>query len=111
MDRNEEVINTRYDALMFARTAEAARSAAKLLIQVVLGEAAEGMQLERALREVCRKIRPASDPRDQARFEAEFVELAIAPSGLQGVEGGNKAAAEELPSPKHSRQMKHRVAA
>ncbi len=93
MDRNEELINTRYDALMFARTPEAAKRAAKSLIEAVLGDASEGMSLETGLREVCRKIRPATDARDQARFEAEFLELALAPTGLQGVGGETRQSA------------------
>jgi len=80
MDRNEELISKRYDALMFARTPEEAKRAARLLAEAVLGEESVAMPLERAMKEVCRKIRPASDPRDQARFEAEFLELAFAPA-------------------------------
>jgi len=80
MDRNEELISKRYDALMFARTPEEAKRAARLLADAVLGEEGVALPLERALKEVCRKIRPASDPRDQARFEAEFLELAFAPA-------------------------------
>jgi len=80
MDRNEEMISKRYDALMFARTPEEAKRAARLLADAVLGEEGVAMPLERAMKEVCRKIRPASDPRDQARFEAEFLELAFAPA-------------------------------
>jgi hypothetical protein len=106
MDRNEELINTRYDALMFARTPEIARKAAKALIEAVLGEAADGMSLERGLREVCRKIRPASETRDQERFEMEFIELALAPTGLQGVSADQSKAAKERPN-----QPRHRAAA
>jgi hypothetical protein len=80
MDRNEELINKRYDALMFARTPEEAKRAARLLADVVLGEEGVALPLERAMKEVCRKLRPASDPRDQARFEAEFLELVFAPA-------------------------------
>jgi hypothetical protein len=83
MDRNEEIISKRYDALMFARTPEEAKRAAKLLANGVLGESALHIPLERAMREVCRKLRPASDPRDQSRFEAEFLELVFAPTGGQ----------------------------
>jgi hypothetical protein len=84
MDRNEEIISKRYDALMFARTPEEAKRAARFLAESVLGEDALHMPLERAMKEVCRKIRPASDPRDQARFEAEFLELVFTPTGGQG---------------------------
>lgn len=83
MDRNEELINKRYDALMFARNPQEAKRAAKLLAEAVLGEAGLGLPLERAMKEVCRKIRPATDPRDQARFEAEFLELIFEPTGGQ----------------------------
>lgn len=85
MDRNEEIITKRYDALMFARTPREAKRAARLLAHAVLGEEGIGLPLERAMKEVCRKLRPASDPRDQARFEAEFLELVYAPTnGLAG---------------------------
>ncbi len=80
MDRNEELISKRYDALMFARNPQEAKRAARLLADAVLGEDGLGMPLERAIKEVCRKIRPATDPRDQARFEAEFLELVFAPT-------------------------------
>jgi hypothetical protein len=84
MDRNEELISKRYDALMFARTPEEAKRAARLLADAVLGEEGLTLPLERAMKEVCRKIRPASDPRDQARFEAEFLELVFAPTNGEG---------------------------
>jgi hypothetical protein len=88
MDRNEELISKRYDALMFARTPEEAKRAARLLADAVLGEEGVALPLERAMKEVCRKIRPASDPRDQARFEAEFLELAFAPApGAAAISG------------------------
>jgi hypothetical protein len=80
MDRNEELISKRYDALMFARNTDEATRAARLLAETVLGEQGLGLPLERAMKEVCRKIRPASDPRDQARFETEFLELVFAPT-------------------------------
>jgi hypothetical protein len=89
MDRNEEIISKRYDALMFARTPEEAKRAAKFLAEAVLGEDSLHMPLERAMKEVCRKIRPASDPRDQARFEAEFLELVFTPTGGQGAPVSN----------------------
>jgi len=84
MDRNEEIISKRYDALMFARTTEEAKRAARLLAESVLGEDGLQLPLERAMKEVCRKMRPASDPRDQARFEAEFLELVFVPTSGQG---------------------------
>ncbi len=83
MDRNEELISKRYDALMFARNPEEAKHAARLLAQAVLGDESLGLPLERAMREVCRRIRPADDPKDQARFEAEFLELVFAPTNGQ----------------------------
>jgi hypothetical protein len=89
MDRNEELVSKRYDALMFARTPEEAKRAARLLADAVLGEEGLAMPLERAMKEVCRKIRPASDPRDQARFEAEFLELVFAPAPGAHVSGGS----------------------
>lgn len=80
MDRNEELISKRYDALMFARTPQEAKHSARLLADAVLGEEAIGLPLERAMKEVCRRLRPAADPRDQGRFEAEFLELVFAPT-------------------------------
>lgn len=77
MNRNALLINERYDALMFAKSPEAARRAARELARVVLGEDAVGLPLEEALRECCRELRPSQDPKEQARFEAEFVELGI----------------------------------
>jgi hypothetical protein len=83
MDRNEEIISKRYDALMFARTPEEAKRSARLLAEAVLGEAGLALSLERAMKEVCRKLRPASDPRDQTRFEAEFLELVFSPTNSE----------------------------
>jgi hypothetical protein len=80
MDRNEELINKRYDALMFARNPEEAKRAARLLADAVLGEEGLGTPLELAMKEVCRRIRPAADIREQGRFEAEFLELVFAPT-------------------------------
>lgn len=80
MDKNAQLINARYDALMFANTPEVARRAARELVRVVLGDEAVDTPLEESLRAVCRKIRPSNDPREQARFEAEFIELAVAPT-------------------------------
>jgi hypothetical protein len=81
MDRNEILVNKRYDALMFARNTEEAKRAASQLIEAVLGESGKGVSIDEALRQVCRKIRPAEDSREQARFEAEFLELVFAPTG------------------------------
>lgn len=79
MDRQSQMIDTRYDALIFAKSAEAARQAAVELVRVVLGEEALKRPLEETIRECCRVLRPAKDARDEARFEDEFVELAIWP--------------------------------
>jgi HEPN domain-containing protein len=80
MNRHTQLINERYDALMFAKSSEAARKAARELIRVVLGDEAATRPLEQALRECCRKLRPSQEPKEQARFEAEFIELAIWPN-------------------------------
>jgi hypothetical protein len=80
MNRRTQLINDRYEALMFAKTQEAARKAARELVRAVIGE--EGLQkpLEQALRDCCKVLRPSHDPREQARFEAEFLELAFWPN-------------------------------
>lgn len=83
MNRNIQLINDRYDALMFAKSAEAARRAARELARVVLGDEADDLPLELALRETCRELRPSTDPKEQARFEAEFIELGIWPNAAQ----------------------------
>jgi hypothetical protein len=85
MNRNIQLINERYDALMFAKSAEVARRAARELARVVLGDEAVGLPLEQALRECCRELRPSQDPKEQARFEAEFIELGIWPNSAQKV--------------------------
>jgi len=64
---------------MFAKSAEEARIAARQLVQAVLGEEASNRPLEDALRETCRRIRPSDDPREQTRFESEFIELGLWP--------------------------------
>jgi hypothetical protein len=79
MTRNSQLIETRYDALMFAKTPEAAREAAKELVRTVLGEEAMARPLTDTLRECCRILRPAPEGKDQARFEEEFIELAFWP--------------------------------
>ena len=86
MNRAQQLINDRYEAMMFAKTPELGRKAARDLIEAVLGE--EGLQsnsLEEALRQTCRKIRPSRDPREQLRFENEFVELGLWPNGSQRI--------------------------
>ena len=80
MNRQNQLINDRYEALMFAKTPEAGRKAARELVRTVLGEEALQFSLEEALRQCCRRLRPSRDPREQARFEAEFVEMGIWPS-------------------------------
>ena len=84
MDRNTQAaINARYDTLMFAKSPEAARKAARELVQLVLGDEAANRPLEESLRTVCRRLRPSENPGEQARFEAEFVELAFAPTSAR----------------------------
>lgn len=73
-------MNESYDSLMFAKSAPAARKAARELVTAVLGEEALERPLEETLRECCRILRPAEDPNEQERFEAEFVELGIWPN-------------------------------
>jgi hypothetical protein len=76
-------IDAHYEALLFAKSAEAAREAAVELVRIVLGEDALGRPLEHALRDCCRTLRPAKDPREELRFEEEFLELAIWPGRSQ----------------------------
>lgn len=83
MNRHVQMINDRYEALMFARNSEQAVSAARELIRVVLGEEAAIVPLEEALRQCCRVMRPSHDPREQQRFEAEFIELGIWPDSAR----------------------------
>jgi hypothetical protein len=73
-----------YDALMFAKTPELARKAAVALVRAVLGDEAAERPLDETLREVCREIRPSSDPKEQARYESEFVELVMGPRPAAG---------------------------
>jgi hypothetical protein len=79
MTRTSESIDARYDAMMFARNPEEARLAAVELVRTVLGDEAGGRPLRETLRECCRILRPARDPKDQTRFEDEFIELALWP--------------------------------
>ena len=85
MNKRTQLINDRYEALMFAKNPQSARKAARELVRTVIGD--EGLQkpLEQALRECCRVLRPSQDPKEQARFEAEFLELAFWPSDSQRV--------------------------
>jgi hypothetical protein len=80
MSRYKPLIESQYETLLFAKSPEAAREAAVELVRMVLGEDARARLLEEALRECCRVLRPAKDPREQLRFEAEFLELAIWPA-------------------------------
>jgi len=81
MDRNTQAaVNAHYDALMFATSPDTARKAARELVELVLGDEAANRPLEESLRTVCRRLRPSENPTEQARFEAEFVELAFAPT-------------------------------
>jgi hypothetical protein len=85
MNKLNQLINDRYEALMFAKTPEAGRKAARELVRIVLGDEALQLPLEEALRQCCRQLRPSKDPREQARFEAEFVELGIWPNESQRI--------------------------
>ena len=80
MNRETQIINERYEAMMFAKSAAEARKAARDLTRLVLGDEAADRKLDDALRECCRRLRPSQDPREQARFETEFVELGIWPN-------------------------------
>ena len=80
MNRRTQMINDRYEAMMFAKSPEQARAAARELARVVLGDGAVEKALEEALRECCRVMRPSQDPREQQRFEDEFIELGIWPN-------------------------------
>jgi hypothetical protein len=77
------MINDRYESLMFAKTSEQARVAARELIRVVLGDDWTEKPLDEALRQCCRVLRPSQDAREQQRFEVEFVELGIWPDSAQ----------------------------
>ena len=83
MNRHTQMVNDRYEALMFAKTSEQAQVAARELIKVVLGPEAVDKPLEKALRECCRVLRPSQDAREQQRFEDEFIELGIWPVSAQ----------------------------
>jgi hypothetical protein len=85
MNKHTQILNDRYEALMFAKSPEEARKAARELIKLVLGEEALKKPLETALRECCRIMRPSADPREQARYEAEFIELGVWPATAQRI--------------------------
>lgn len=80
MDRHFQQVNVCYDTLMFANTPEQARTAARELVKLVLGPEALQLPLDESLRAVCRRIRPAEDAKEQARFEVEFLELLNSPT-------------------------------
>jgi len=80
MASHAQVVDACYDRLLFAKTAAQARAAASHLALLVLGDSALELPLDEALRECCRELRPSSDPVEQERFEAEFVELGIWPA-------------------------------
>ena len=86
MNKALQQLNERYEAMMFAKTPEIGRKAARELVRTVLGEEAlRNKSLEEALRECCRRMRPSSDPKEQVRFENEFVELGLWPDGSQRI--------------------------
>lgn len=85
MNKRTQLINDRYEALMFAKTPEAARKAGRELVRVVIGDEGLERPLEQALRDCCRVLRPSKEPKEQARFEAEFLELAFWPNEPQKV--------------------------
>lgn len=85
MNRRIQMINDRYESLMFAKTSEQARAAARELIRVVVGDSWADKPLDEALRATCRVLRPSADPREQLRFEAEFVELGVWPDSAQKI--------------------------
>ena len=83
MNRQSQLINDRYEAMMFAKSADEARRNARELVRLVLGGEGLNQPLEAALRECCRELRPSDDPREQVRYENEFVELGIWPTPAQ----------------------------
>jgi hypothetical protein len=85
MNSKSQMINDRYEALMFAKSPQAARKAARELVRVVLGEDAVDYPLEESLRLCCRRLRPSEDPREQLRFENEFVEMGIWPNTAEKI--------------------------
>ena len=85
MNRHTQMINDRYEAMMFAKTSSAALAAARELIKVVLEGDGPVLSIEEGLRKCCRVLRPSQDPREQQRFEAEFIELGIWPDAAQKI--------------------------
>lgn len=85
MNRHTQMINDRYEAMMFAKTSGAALAAARELIKIVLEENGPEVSIEEGLRRCCRVLRPSQDPREQQRFEAEFIELGIWPNAVQKI--------------------------
>lgn len=85
MNRHTQLINDRYEAMMFAKTSENALAAARELIKVVLEDDGTELSVEEGLRKCCRVLRPSQDPREQQRFEAEFLELGIWPNAAQKI--------------------------
>ena len=85
MNKRTQLINDRYEALMFAKNPEAARKAARELVRVVMGDEWLQKPLEQALRQCCKVLRPSQDLKEEARFEAEFLELAFWPNETQRV--------------------------
>ena len=90
MNRHSELINERYEAMMFAKDAEVGRKAARALVRLVLGDEALNQPLEEALRETCRKLRPSTDPRH------------LTTQGLHGLR--STLAAEQAPGDVFGRQ-------
>ena len=80
MNRADASINASYDALLFAKSPHSARNAAARLVRAVLGDEGTHQPLEEGLRSCCRVLRPAADPKEQSRFEEEFIELGIWPN-------------------------------
>ncbi|MBV8865508.1 MAG: hypothetical protein JO210_08955 [Acidobacteriaceae bacterium] len=85
MNRHTQMINDRYEAMMFAKTRGDALRAARELVKIVLGDDGSELPLEDSLRQCCRVLRPSQDPREQQRFEAEFLELGIWPNSAQKI--------------------------
>ncbi len=85
MNRHTQMINDRYEAMMFAKTSSEALAAARELIKIVLPDHEPELPIEEGLRKCCRVLRPSQDPREQQRFEAEFIELGLWPNTAQKI--------------------------
>ena len=85
MNRHTQMINDRYEAMMFAKTSSEALGAARELIKIVLENDGPELPVEEGLRKCCRVLRPSHDPREQQRFEAEFIELGIWPNAAEKI--------------------------